>query len=89
MPNPHIKLSPELPFVLEKFQPNLDRIRAYAALLRETGDYRNFETRLAWDCLRRYIGIGTITSWYEKHACTDKHITTLGIHALRKLGVLK
>lgn len=88
MANPRIKLSPELPFVLEKFQPNIDRIRSYAVHLRETGDYRNFETRLAWDCLRRYVGIGTLTSWYEKHACTDKHITALGIHALRKLGVL-
>lgn len=88
MANPHFKLAPELPFVLEKLQPNADRIRTYAALLRETGDFRNFETRLAWDCLRRYVGIGTLTAWYEKHACTDKHITTLGIHALRELGVL-
>ena len=88
MPNPNFKLSPELPFVLEKFQPNLDRIRAYAALLRQTGHFQHFETRLAWDSLRRYVGTETITGWYGKHNCTDKHITTLGIRALRHLGIL-
>lgn len=85
---PKLKLQPELEFVCGKFQPHLPAIRNYADVLRRTGEYRNFEIRLAWDCLRVYIGIGTITSWYEKHACTDKHITTLGIHALRRLGVL-
>lgn len=88
MANPHFKLSPELPFVLEKLSPNVEAIRSYAKLLRATGNYQNFETRLAWDALRRFVGIGTITSWYGKHNCTDKHITTLGIHALRRLGVL-
>ena len=77
-----MKLANELDFVVEKFK-QIKNLEDYAAKLKESGEYNDFETRLAWDCLRATIPSSTICEWYEKYGCTDDHITTLAKKALK------
>ena len=77
-----MKLQPELDFVVEKFK-QIKNLEEYAELLKATGKYNDFETRLAWDCLRKTIPAITICEWYEKYGCNDNHITTLAKTALK------
>ena len=83
-----MKLQKEYEYVKKQFEEHLENIKDYAPKLRESGDYKDFEVRLAWDCLRAFVGTGTICLWYERYGCNDKHITTLGKKALRVLGVI-
>lgn len=77
-----MKLAAELDFVVEKFKQIRD-LESYAKELKKSGNYNDFETRLAWDCLRATIPVEIRCSWYEKHNCHDVHITTLAKTALK------
>ena len=77
-----MKLANELDFVVAKFKQIRD-LESYAKKLKEYGQYDDFETRLAWDCLRMTIPSSTICEWYEKYGCNDDHITTLVKKALK------
>ena len=77
-----MKLANELDFVVEKFK-QIRNLETYAANLKKSGAYNDFETRLGWDCLRATIPTETICEWYEKYGCTDDHITTLVKAALK------
>lgn len=83
-----MKLQKEFEFVKIQFQNNLYKIKEYAPKLKESGQYKDFEVRLVWDCLRAFVGSGTICLWYEKYDCNDTHITTLGKKALKELEVI-
>lgn len=83
-----MKLQNELEFVKTQFQNNLDKIKDYAPQLKAGGQYKDFETRLTWDCIRAFVGSGTICLWYEKYNCNDTHVTTLGKKALKELGII-
>jgi hypothetical protein len=78
-----MKLKDELPGVIAKLEKIKDRIPPYAQKLRASGEYKNFETRLSWDCLRAVIGTNGICDLYEKYDCNDTHIGTLARQALR------
>lgn len=82
-----MKLKSELPFIREKFAliPNLPE---YAKELKAKGNYRSFETRLAWDCLRATISSEIICDWYKKYDCNDDHITTAAKAVLKERGIL-
>lgn len=77
-----MKLQPELDFVVEKFK-QIKNLEDYAAKLKASGDYDDFETRLAWDCLRLTVNPFTVCDWYYKYNCNDDHITTLVKKALK------
>lgn len=77
-----MKLAAELDFVVEKFK-QIRNLETYAANLKKSGAYNDFETRLAWDCLRATVPSGTICEWYDKYDCNDDHITTLVKKALK------
>lgn len=83
-----MKLQKELPFVIETFSKHLEIITEYAATLKESGNYNDFETRLSFDCLRAFVGTKTMCDWYEKYNCTDAHIKTLGKKALKELNII-
>lgn len=83
-----IKLQNEFEFVKTKFAERLEDIKDYAPKLKESGGYKDFEVRLAWDCLIAFIGAKTLRNWYYKYDCNDKHITTLGKKVLKELGVI-
>ena len=77
-----MKLSAELGFVVEKFK-QIRNLESYAEELKKSGNYNDFETRLAWDCLRLTVPSSIICEWYEKYNCNDTHITTLAKTALK------
>ena len=77
-----MKLAAELDFVVEKFK-QINCLEEYAIDLKKYGLYKDFETRLAWDCLRKTVSTDTICEWYNKYNCTDDHITTLAKKALK------
>lgn len=77
-----MKLAQELESVVEKFK-RIDNLEEYADALKKSGEYNDFETRLAWDCLRATVPAETICDWYEKYNCNDTHITTLAKAALK------
>ena len=83
-----MKLQKEYNFIKSQFAANLDKIKDYAPKLKESGQYKDFEVRLAWDCIRAFVGSGTVCMWYEKYNCNDSHITTVGKKALKELGVI-
>lgn len=78
----------ELDGVQAVFQKNIDQIKAYAPRLKASGRYKVFENRLAWDCLRAFVGTEVLCSWYDKYGCHDVHIETVGRAALKNLGVI-
>lgn len=83
-----MKLKNELEFVKIRFADHLDKINEYIPVLKESGNYNNFEKRLVFDCLRAFVGTSTISEWYEKYNCNDSHVFTLGKAALKELGVI-
>lgn len=83
-----MKLKNELANVQAVFSENLDRIKEYAPQLKASGRYNVFENRLAWDCLKVFVGVDTLYSWYDKYGCTDTHIESVGRAALRNLGMI-
>ena len=52
-----MKLKDELANVQAVFSENLDRIKEYAPQLKASGRYKVFENRLAWDCLKAFVGV--------------------------------
>ncbi len=83
-----MKLQKEFEFVKNQFADNLEKIKNYAPKLKASGNYKDFEVRLTWDCIRAFIGSGTVCLWYEKYGCNDTHVTTVGKKALKELGVI-
>lgn len=77
-----MKLEQELDFVVQRFK-QIKNLETYAANLKKSGAYDDFETRLGWDCLRATVPPTTICEWYYKYECTDAHITTLVKKALK------
>ena len=83
-----MKLQKELSFVKDQFQNNLDKIKEYAPKLKASGQYKDFEVRLVWDCIRAFVGSGTVCLWYDKYNCNDSHVFTVGKKALQELGII-
>lgn len=82
-----MKLKSEIPFMRERFKA-ITNLPEYAAKLKASGNYKDFGTRLAWDCIRATISSEIVCGWYNKYNCHDDHITTAVKAALREMGVL-
>lgn len=66
-----------------------DKVRAYMEEVKKSGDYKNYEVRIANDIVKYYaIGCDTVCEWYKKYGCTDDHITTLCIKVMKGLKLL-
>ena len=83
-----MKLQAEYNYIKKQFEDNVEKIKDYAPKLKASGNYKDFEIRLTWDCIRAFVGSGTVCLWYEKYNCNDTHITTVGKKALKDLGVI-
>jgi hypothetical protein len=83
-----MKLKNEYEYIYTQFQNHLEEIKEYAIQLKASGQYKDFEVRLTWDCIRAFVGSGTVCLWYDRYDCNDSHITTVGKKALKELGVL-
>ena len=83
-----MKLKSEIQFIRESFK-GISNLPEYAQRLKANGNYKDFGTRLAWDCIRATIPSEIICGWYDKYNCNDAHITTLAKAVLREMEVLK
>lgn len=83
-----MKLQAEFENIKKVFSLNINKIKEYAPCLKASGDYKDFETRLTWECLHAFVGCTTICKWYEQYNCNNTHITTVGKRALKELGVI-
>lgn len=77
-----MKMQAELNNVINRFKKIAERIPAHAEKLRQSGNYKDFKTRLAWDCLYAVYSASEICEWYDKYNVHDQHITTLAKKAL-------
>ena len=82
-----MKLKSEIPFIRERFKA-ITNLSEYAATLKASGNYNDFGTRLAWDCIRATISSEIVCGWYDKYNCNDDHITTAAKAVLREMEVL-
>lgn len=82
-----MKLESELPYIRKRFSLILN-LPSYAKKLKATGNYKDFGTRLAWDCIHATIPSETVCDWYDKYNCHDDHITTAAKAVLREMEVL-
>jgi len=83
-----MKLHDELPNVISRFEKIKDKIPPYAEKLKSSGNYKDFETRLAMDCLNSVFKSNEICMWYNKYNCNDTHIITLAKTALKHVYII-
>jgi len=75
--------------IVKVFDENIEEIKEYAPKLRDSGNFKEFDLRLAWDCLRAYVGTRTICSrYYDSEGLHDGHIATASKKALRELNII-
>lgn len=82
-----MKLSKLVPDMEKRFS-RLNKLKEYAAYLKAHGTYNDYNTRLAWDCLRVAFTPDEICEWYTAYGCHDTHISTAAKAALRNIGIL-
>lgn len=82
-----MKLKDKVPFMVERFS-RINNLESYTEKLKATGNYKDFGTRLAWDCIHATIPSETVCDWYDKYNCNDNHITTAAKAALKNMGIL-
>ena len=82
-----MKLSKLVPEMEKRFY-RITNLNEYADALKSSGEYRVYDTRLAWDCLRCAFKTYEICAWYDEYGCNDTHITTAAKAALRNLSIL-
>ena len=73
-----MKLENERAYVLQQMR-KLDpaQVKAYAQNVKESGDFKNFETRITNDILAACVPVSKRCDWYSEYDCNDTHITTL------------
>lgn len=81
-----MKLKSELDYTVSQFK-RIRNLESYAENLKATGNYKDFGTRLAWDCIHATIPSEIVCGWYDKYNCNDDHITTMAKAALRELKI--
>lgn len=80
-----MKLKSLLPEVVSRFNtiPRETLIR-HISKVKASKNYRDLETRIAWDLLHATFTASEICDWYEQYDCNDSHITTLAKDAMTK-----
>jgi hypothetical protein len=80
-----MRLEKELPAVVQAFEAIKRHIPAHVELVKAAGNYKDLETRIAWDLLYATKGSAWICELYSKYDCVDDHISTLARRALRQV----
>lgn len=70
-------------------------IKKYAPVLKEHGEYQNFETRLAFDCFNKLVRGNAHSKYWDKTVeftrnedLNDRHLETGIKKALKELNIL-
>ena len=74
--------------VLKAFETNKEKIENYIPKLKEAGGYKDFNTRLAFDCARAFLDLGWACSLYDTEDLNDTHLKTAYITALKELKLI-
>ena len=81
--------------ILSVLKEHEHSIREYAPVLKEHGNYQNFETRLSFDCFNKLVrGNANSKHWNKTTEFTrnenlnDKHLETGIKKALKELNIL-
>ena len=74
--------------ILTAFAKNKQEIIDYIPVLKESDNYKDFNTRLAFDCTRAYLSIGWTFSLYDTENLNDTHLRTAYIKALKELNLI-
>lgn len=74
--------------ILEAFNNNKQQIIDYIPILKATNNYKDFNTRLAFDCARYFLNINWICSLYDSEKLNDTHLKTAYIKALKELKII-
>ena len=62
----------------------LEKLKNHIKVVKESGEYKILNVRIAWDIMRWRIGISRMCDWYRKYECNDDHITTLALCCLHE-----
>lgn len=62
----------------------LEKLKNHIQAVKESGEYKILNVRIAWDIMRWRIGTSRMCDWYRKYECNDDHITTLALRCMRE-----
>ena len=61
-----------------------EKLKNHIQAVKESGEYKILDARIAWDIMRWRIGTSKMCDWYRKYDCNDDHITTLALCCLHE-----
>ena len=61
-----------------------DKLKKHIKAVKESGECKRLNVRIAWDIMRWRIGTQRMCDWYRKYDCNDDHITTLALCCLHE-----
>ena len=61
----------------------LEKLKCHIQAVKESGECKGLNVRIACDIMRGRIGTCKMCDWYRKYGCNDDHITTLALRCLR------
>ena len=62
----------------------LEKLKNHIHAVKESGEYKRLNVRIAWDIMRWRIGTSIMCDWYSKYECNDDHITTLALRCMHE-----
>ena len=62
----------------------LEKLKNHIQAVKESGEYKILNVRIAWDIMRWRIGTPRMCDWYRKYECNDDHITTLALRCIHE-----
>ena len=68
--------------IVKAFEYNAEKVKSHYEHIKASGNYGVLENRVAWNCLRAFVGSGWICEQYDK-GLKDSHITTASVKALK------
>lgn len=74
--------------ILVAFQNNAEKVKEYYEFIKSSGKFKVVEERVAWDCLRAFMGTSFALEQYNK-GLNDTHIKTACVKALKQIIEVK
>lgn len=68
--------------IVEAFENNMDKVKAHYNYIKSSEKFNVLEVRVAFDCLRAFLGTSWICEQYDK-GLNDDHIRTSCVKALK------
>ena len=62
----------------------LEKLKCHIQAVKESGECKRLNVRIACDIMRWRIGTQRMCDWYRKYGCNDEHITTLALRCMRE-----